>query len=61
MECAVQMPEIERYVATGSGPGSIRAPFQASHDDDDASDEISDTSSNEGLTEDKVTEASSSV
>ena len=61
MECSVQMPEIERYAATRSGPGTIRDPLQASHEDDDASDEISDASSNEGITEDKVTEASGSV
>jgi hypothetical protein len=42
------MPEVEKYAATRCGPGTIRDPFQAADGDDDASDEISDTGSNDG-------------
>ena len=59
--CAVQMPEVDKYAATRCGPGTIRDPFQAADGDDDASDEISDTGSNDGATDDRDTAASSSV
>ena len=46
------MPEVDKYAATRCGPGTIRDPLDtAGHADDDASDEISDASSIEGLTE----------
>ena len=51
MECAVQMPEVDKYAATRCGPGTIRDPLDIAQADDDAADEISDASSNEGLTE----------
>jgi hypothetical protein len=57
-ECAVQMPEVDRYSATRSGPGTIRDPLGAAHEDTDASDEISDVSSNAGHAEDKAREHS---
>ena len=61
IECAVQMPEVDKYAATRCGPGTIRDPLDAAQEDDDASDEISDASSNEGLTEHAATESASSV
>jgi hypothetical protein len=61
IECAVQMPEVDKYVATRCGPGTIRDPLHAAQEDDDASDEISDVSSNEGLTEHAAAERASSV
>ena len=51
VECAVQMPEVDKYTATRSGPGTIRDPLDTAHEDDDAFDEISDESSNENHTE----------
>jgi len=47
IECAVQMPEVERYSATRAGPGTIRDPLEAGQPDDDGSDELSDESSEE--------------
>ena len=41
LECGVQMPEVDNYAATRSGPGTIRDPCAAAQEDDDASDEIS--------------------
>jgi len=61
IECAVQMPEVDKYAATRCGPGTIRDPLDAAQEDDDASDEISDASSNEGLKEHAATEMASSV
>ena len=55
------MPEVDKYAATRCGPGTIRDPLDAAQVDDDASDEISDASSNEGLTEDAAREAAISV
>jgi len=47
IECAVQMPEVERYAATRRGPGTIRDPLDAAQPDDDASDELADDESGE--------------
>ena len=47
IECAVQMPEVERYSATRAGPGTIRDPLEAGQPDDDGSDELSDESGEE--------------
>ena len=41
LDCAVQMPEVDRYRATRSGPGTIRDPLDATCPVDDASDELS--------------------
>lgn len=41
-ECAVEMPESDRYTATCSGPGSIRDPLDKAAPEDDASDELND-------------------
>ena len=49
LECAVHMPEVERYTATRRGPGTIRDPLDVAQSDDDASDELGDESSNERL------------
>ena len=38
------MPEIEKYTAARSGPGTIRDPLGAAQSDDDASDELGDES-----------------
>ncbi len=61
IECAVQMPEAERYTATRSGPGTIRDPLDAAQPDDDVSDELSDASGNECGTEDKAEQPEGSV
>ena len=61
LECAVQMPEVDKYDATRCGPGTIRDPLDTAQADDDASDEISDASSNEGLREHAAGESASSV
>ena len=55
------MPEVDNYSATRCGPGTIRDPLDTALPDDGASDEISDASSNEGLTEPASTESASSV
>ena len=52
IECGVQMPEVDKYTATRCGPGTMRDPLDATREDDDASDEISDASTNDGHTED---------
>lgn len=41
------MPEVDRYRATRSGPGTIRDPLDAAKVDDDASDELSEESGGE--------------
>ena len=41
LECAVQMPEVDRYKATRAGPGTIRDPMDAADPPDDVSDESS--------------------
>ncbi len=51
IECGVQMPEVDKYSATRCGPGTLRDPLDKTQEDDDASDEISDASSNDGHTE----------
>ena len=61
LECGVQMREVDNYAATRCGPGTMRDPLDATQEDDDASDEISDASSNDGHTEDATKESSSSV
>ena len=61
MECGVQMKEVDKYTATRSGPGTVRDPLDATGDDDDASDEISDVSSSDGHTENADNESPSSV
>ena len=61
IECVAQMPEVDKYAATRSGPGTIRDPLDVAQGDDDASEEISDASSNDGLTEHEATEMASSV
>lgn len=60
IECAVQMPEVERYSATRAGPGTIRDPLEAGQPDDDGSDELSDESGEECAAEDKTAHASCS-
>ena len=40
LDCAVQMPEVDRYSATRSGPGTVRDPLDAARPEDDASDEL---------------------
>ena len=50
IECGVHMPEVDKYDATRCGPGTMRDPLYATREDDDASDEISDASSNDGHT-----------
>ena len=57
MECAVQMPEVDKYSAARSGPGTIRDPLGIIQEDDNVSDEISDASSNESLAEHAAREA----
>ena len=44
LECAVHMPETEKFTAARSGPGTIRDPLGAAQSDDDASDELGDES-----------------
>ena len=61
MECAVQMAEVDKYAATRCGPGTMRDPLDAAREDDDASDEITDSSSNDGHTEEVAREPASSV
>ena len=51
INCGVQMREVDKYAATRCGPGTLRDPLDATREDDDASDEISDASSNHGHTE----------
>ena len=41
LECAVQIPEVDRYKATRAGPGTIRDPLDAAGPPDDVSDELS--------------------
>ena len=55
------MKEVDKYTATRSGPGTVRDPLDATGDDDDASDEISDVSSSDGHTENADKESPSSV
>ena len=52
IECGVQMREVDNYAATRCGPGTMRDPLDATREDDDASDEISDAFTNDGHTED---------
>ena len=47
LDCAVQMPEVERYSATRSGPGTVRDPLDAARPDDDASDELPESDDDE--------------
>ena len=47
LDCAVQMPEVDRYSATRSGPGTIRDPLDAACPQDDASDELSEVDDDE--------------
>ena len=47
LECGVQMLEVDKYKPTRCGPGTVRDPLDATGADDDASDEISDVSSND--------------
>jgi hypothetical protein len=49
LECAVQMPEVDRYSATRSGPGTIRDPLDAACPEDDASDELSESDEDERI------------
>ena len=43
LECAVHMPESDRYQASRPGPGSLRDPLDATAAPDDAEDELSET------------------
>ena len=61
IECAIQMPEVDRYKATRCGPGSIRDPLDTAQEDKDVSDEISEASTNDGLAEHAAGESASSV
>ena len=61
IECGVQMPEVDKYNATRCGPGTLRDPLDKTQEDDDASDEISDASSNGDHTEDAARESVSRV
>ena len=61
IECGVHMQEIDKYIATRCGPGTIRDPLDAAQEDDDASDEISDASSNDGHTEEANKDSARSV
>jgi len=47
LDCAVQMPEVDRYSATRSGPGTIRDPLDAACPEDDASDELAEIDDDE--------------
>ena len=47
LDCAIQMPEADRYTATRSGPGTIRDPLHDAADADDASDELGEESEKE--------------
>ena len=55
------MPEVDKYTATRCGPGTLRDPLDKTQDDDDASDEISDASSNGDHTEDAARESEGSI
>ena len=55
------MTEVDKYNATRCGPGTIRDPLDATRDDDDASDEISDVSSGDGDTDDANRESPGGV
>ena len=61
IECGVHMAEIDKYTATRCGPGTVRDPLDATREDDDASDEIINASSNDCHAEDADREPSSSV
>ena len=52
IECGVHMPEVDKYAATRCGPGTVRDPLDVAGEDDDASDELSEASGNDGHTED---------
>ena len=39
LDCAVQMPEVDRYKPTRAGPGTIRDPLDVADPSDDVSDE----------------------
>ncbi|CAK0860808.1 unnamed protein product [Prorocentrum cordatum] len=43
LDCAVQMPEVERCSATRSGPGTARDPLDAARPEDDATDKLSES------------------
>ncbi|CAK0810017.1 unnamed protein product, partial [Prorocentrum cordatum] len=47
LDCAVQMPEVERCSATRSGPGTVRDSLGAARPVDDASDELSESDDGE--------------
>ena len=47
IDCGAQMPEVDRYRSTRSGPGTIRDPLDAAKEDDNASDELSEKSGDE--------------
>ncbi|CAK0903594.1 unnamed protein product, partial [Prorocentrum cordatum] len=47
LDCAVQMPEVERCSATRSGPGTVRDPLDAARPEDDAPDELSESDDDE--------------
>ena len=47
IDCGAQMPEVDRYRSTRSGPGTIRDPLDAAKEDDNASDELSEKSVDE--------------
>ena len=59
IDCGVHMPEVDKYSATRCGPGTVRDPLDATGEDDDASDEISDAASSEGHAEDADREPAS--
>ena len=61
IECGVQMTEVDKYSATRCGPGTLRDPLDKTQEDDDASDEISDASSNGDHTEDAARESENRV
>ena len=44
IDCGAQMPEVDRYKPTRCGPGTIRDPLDAAKEDDNASDELSESS-----------------
>ena len=61
IDCAIHMPEVDKYAAARCGPGTIRCPLDTVQEDDDVSNESSDASSNESLTEHAAGESTSSV
>jgi hypothetical protein len=61
IDCGVHMPEVDKYAATRCGPGTVRDPLDATAEDDDASDEVSDAASSEGHAEDADRESPSSA